>query len=147
VSDISSSADPGAAPLRRLIYRSRSRIGGGAPAAGAEIGRILEVARSRNDRLGLTGALICRGGRFAQALEGPADQVQALFDSIRADPRHDEIETIDDAPVMARAFPHWSMAYVGDAGTPDIPLTLADSGRTPEGEQERLLHHLRALTR
>lgn len=141
----SPSSDPVAAPLRRLIYRSRSRLGGGAAAMGAEIGRILETARSRNECLGVTGALVVRGARFVQVLEGPSPAVQALFDSIAADPRHDQITTIEDRPVAARAFAGWSMAYVGEAGAPDIPLTLADAGRPVDDEQGRVLQRLRAL--
>jgi hypothetical protein len=138
-------ADPGAAPLRRLIYRSRSRIGGGPATAGAEIGRLLETSRARNDTLGVTGALIWHGTRFAQVLEGPPEAVQALIDSIRADPRHDEVETVEDAAVATRAFPGWSMAYAGDNGAPDIPLTLAPSTRPVGGALERLLQRLRDL--
>jgi hypothetical protein len=145
VSDHSPASDPVAAPLRRLIYRSRSRLGGGAAAMGAEIGRILETARHRNECLGVTGALVVRGARFAQALEGPSQAVQALFDSIAADPRHDQITTVEDGPVAARAFPGWSMAYVGEAGAPDIPLTLADAGRPVDDEQDHVLQRLRAL--
>jgi hypothetical protein len=145
LSDQSPSPEPGAVPLRRLIYRSRSRLGGGAPAMGAEIGRILETARARNACLGVTGALVFRGARFAQALEGPAPAVQALFDSIAADSRHDRLETIEDRPVAARAFTGWSMAYVGEAGAPDIPLTLADAGRPVDDDQDQILQRLRAL--
>jgi hypothetical protein len=139
--------DQDAAPtLRRLIYRSRSRLNGDPAGIAAAIASILETSRNRNEQYGLTGALLMRERRFAQALEGPADAVHAVFDRIAADPRHDDVELIEDGPVPARAFPGWTMAYAGDAGAADIPLTLRDALVPASPEQEAVLSRLRQLT-
>ena len=133
------------AGLRRLLYLSHSRLTGDAAAVAAALGQILATARRRNAELGVTGALVLRQGRFAQALEGPHEAVQAVFDAIVADPRHSDLTVIEDAPVRARAFPAWSMAYAGEDGAPDIPLTLVDAVRVPGAEAETLLQRLRTL--
>ena len=132
--------------LRRLVYASRSRIGGGAAAVAVELAAILESARRRNEESGVTGALVLRGRRFAQALEGPHAAVQEVFGRIAADVRHDEVTVVEDGPVPARAFPGWSMAYAGGEGSPDIPLTLVDAVRGTGEEAEVVLGRLRALT-
>lgn len=140
------SDDAGCNELRRLVYVSRSQISGDATEVAAALAKILETARRRNAELGVTGALVLRGGRrFAQVLEGEPDAVQAVFDSIAADPRHGEVTVTEDGPVAVRAFPGWSMAYVGEAGGPDIPLTLVDAVRAAGPEAEMVLLRLRAL--
>lgn len=133
--------------LRRLIYVSRSLLAGDPAAVAAGLADILSVARRHNAAAGVTGALVLHEGRFAQALEGEAATVQALLDRIRADPRHDGVEVVEDGAVAARAFPGWSMAYAGEDGAPDIPLTLQDALRPPAPEGEEVLARLRALTR
>jgi hypothetical protein len=131
--------------LRRLLYVSRSRLPGDAAAVAAALAAILATARRCNAELDVTGALLLRGGRFAQALEGPSAAVQAVFDRIAADPRHAEVTVTEDGPVAARAFPAWSMAYAGEEGAPDIPLTLVDAVREPGPLAEAVLQRLRAM--
>ncbi len=132
--------------LRRVLYVSDSRLTGDVVAVAAALARILGVARRRNAELGLTGALMMGGGRFAQVLEGPPDSVQPVFDSILADPRHAGVTVLEDGLVPARVFPGWSMAYVGGEGRPDIPLTLRDAVHEPTPAAEAVLLRLRALT-
>ena len=138
-------SDAGALTLRRLVYVSRSQLTGDAVAVAVALAQILATSRRRNAELGVTGALMLQGWRFAQALEGPHAAVQSVFDSIAADPRHSEVTMAEDGPVAARAFPAWSMAYVGEDGTPDIPLTLVDAVRAAAPETEAVLQRLRAL--
>lgn len=137
--------DEAATGLRRLLYVSHSRFPGDATKVAAALGEILAVARRRNAELGVTGALMLRGGHFAQALEGPHAAVQSVFDSIAGDPRHGEVTVTEDGPVPARAFPAWSMAYAGEDGAPDIPLTLVDAARAWTPEAEAVLRRLREI--
>ena len=134
-----------ATDLRRLLYVSHSRLTGDPAAVAAALAEILAVARRRNAELGVTGALMLHDGRFAQALEGPHAAVQAVFDSIAADPRHGAVTVTEDGPVPARAFPAWSMAYAGADGAPDIPLTLVDAVREAGPEADAVLRRLRAM--
>ncbi len=134
-----------ASGLRRLLYVSHSRLAGDAASVAAALADILAVARRRNAELGVTGALMLCNGRFAQALEGPGAAVQAVFDSIATDPRHVRVTIAEDGPVSVRAFPAWSMAYAGEDGAPDIPLTLVDAVRALGPQAEAVLQRLRAM--
>jgi hypothetical protein len=75
------------------------------------VAAILVKSRANNRRLGLTGALLYRGGRFVQMLEGPDEQVRARFDIIAADPRHRSVQIISEKAIAARQFPEWTMGF------------------------------------
>lgn len=98
-------------PLFRVVYVSRNLLPG--PAVDAELGRILGGARRRNAALGVTGALLCSDDCFAQALEGPAPAVEAVFEAIQRDSRHSDVVVLEAGPAPAREFGAWSMAYAG----------------------------------
>ena len=100
--------------FHRLVYYSRNTIAGSAPEIAAEIGHILATSRRNNSALGITGALIFDAGCFAQVLEGPRAALEQTFERIQRDMRHAAVVVLEYAPVEARAFPHWSMAFVGE---------------------------------
>jgi hypothetical protein len=70
---------------------------------------ILLVARQRNGRDGVTGALLCRRDLFMQLLEGPRDKVTATFGRILRDDRHVEVALLWCGDATARLFPDWTM--------------------------------------
>lgn len=101
--------------LYRLLYISRNSINGDNNALQKEISQILRSARKNNSKVDVTGALMFTSDYFAQALEGPHDRVQALFDRIQQDDRHSDMFMIDFSKVQSRIFAEWAMAYVGEA--------------------------------
>ena len=70
---------------------------------------ILTVARSCNERDGVTVALICRGDLYLQLLEGPQELVDAAFRRIRQDRRHLDVKLLSRRTVTERLFPGWAM--------------------------------------
>jgi FAD-dependent sensor of blue light len=76
-----------------------------------ELVELLEEARPKNDRLGLTGMLLYSGGNVIQTLEGPDDAVETVFASIEADPRHTGILVLLREQVETRSFPQWLMGF------------------------------------
>jgi hypothetical protein len=72
---------------------------------------ILAVARHRNARDDLTGALICRHDIFMQLLEGPRAKVTATFARILRDDRHVDVSLLWCGDAAARLFPEWSMRH------------------------------------
>ncbi len=72
---------------------------------------LLSVARSKNEKLEITGLLLYRDGFFAQALEGEKDKIDALFDRISIDGRHRDVTKIYEKSIHERSFPNWSMGY------------------------------------
>jgi len=95
----------------RLLYVSTSRL----PQAEADdiVASIIDVARRRNSREGITGALLFTGSSFAQVLEGKAEAITALMADIRRDRGHHEIEIVQQGRVSSPQFARWSMAYCG----------------------------------
>jgi hypothetical protein len=121
--------------LYRLVYRSESA----ADLSAAEISTLVRRAAEANGRLGVTGALLHADGQFIQALEGPADAVEALFERICADLRHRRVQLLEWVPVSDRSFAAWGMLEVeadarasamlaGDGAPPDALLGLLKAG-------------------
>ena len=71
---------------------------------------ILRTSRRNNARDGLTGLLYSDGVRFMQALEGPADKVEAAYARIKSDPRHRAAVVLSRREVNEREFGPWEMA-------------------------------------
>lgn len=71
--------------------------------------RLVRAAAERNRELEITGALLFGGGNFMQVLEGEEKDVETIFASIRRDPRHTWVETVQRDHVDRRLFSDWSM--------------------------------------
>ncbi|WP_199405188.1 MULTISPECIES: BLUF domain-containing protein [Corallincola] len=90
-----------------LVYRSVSDLVW-SPEALAEL---LALSRQANKQKGVTGLLLYRQGCFFQILEGERDAVEQVFAAISTDPRHYDIELLNQGVVPARSFPDWSMGF------------------------------------
>jgi hypothetical protein len=97
--------------IRCLLYVSESCLSW--PQDAAKVDDIVAVARSRNEKLSLTGALVYTRTHFAQVLEGAPAAIDAVMESIRGDTRHRNIQIVSDTPLEERYFPDWTMAYSG----------------------------------
>ncbi len=104
-------------PLQRLTYFSRSLIRGPAWFVEGEISRLLSLARERNRMLQVTGTMLFSDGCFAQILEGEGEDLNTLFPSIQADPRHEGVTVLQRGQISERAFGGWDMSYIGRADT------------------------------
>ena len=60
------------------------------------------------------------GGRFLQWLEGPAESVDRIWQSIRVDSRHTDVEILGHMPTTVRCFPDWGMK-LGDRDPSERP--------------------------
>jgi hypothetical protein len=56
-----------------------------------DLQQILTKARETNSKLGISGMLLFKGGKFLQVLEGDREKVMTLFDQIAQDPRHNRV--------------------------------------------------------
>jgi len=120
-----------AQPLFHIVYASRAT-----PACLANLTenleQILASAIRDNRAKGITGLLIAHRGWFLQALEGPADEVRALYDHICADPRHRETVILCEGAVQAREFGLWNMC--ARQLSPTDALILGELDRRPTFE-------------
>jgi hypothetical protein len=97
--------------IRRLAYVSRPR----ADLPPAEISRIVVKSRINNARDGLCGVLVYTGTDFAQVIEGPSDRVEALWNRIKLDDRHQDVALLfDETTEEAPWFPDWRMGYLAN---------------------------------
>ena len=105
---------------------------------------ILATSRANNARAGITGALLYRGGNFAQVLEGPLAAVERAVELIQRDPRHSEVIVIQSGPAETRDFPEWSMAFASSKNIPSATAFEAVFAK-PSGSGEQMLSVLRDL--
>ena len=94
--------------LYEIIYISQSSQ----DLSSEDLARLLDQARSHNAAQGITGMMVYHRRQFMQLLEGEQGVVQALYERIAQDPRHQQIRKVWDGPIRARGFAEWGMAFV-----------------------------------
>lgn len=93
--------------LSAVIYRSRTV----SPQADLDLFYLLAHARQRNDALGLSGLIIYDRGFFFQWLEGGNVALGKVWNSIRRDPRHQDVLVLADQTIPVRLFQDWHMRF------------------------------------
>jgi hypothetical protein len=97
--------------MKTILYISRSLL---PPDTAPEaVKAMIDQARLRNRHDGITGGLIFTGDNFAQLVEGPDRQIDALLARIGKDLRHDRLTILAEYPCITRRFARWDMAYQG----------------------------------
>ncbi len=77
-----------------------------------EILSMLDGARKFNKEQDITGCLLYHKGVFVQLLEGEKEKVNALYQKIASDDRHNHITLLASSPKESRVFNDWEMAFV-----------------------------------
>jgi len=72
---------------------------------------LLDLIRTNNKKLNVTGMLLYDDGSFFQVLEGPRAAVTELFEHIHRDPRHSKVSKIIEEAIPERNFAEWTMGY------------------------------------
>lgn len=106
--------------MQRLLYISTARK----PLSQAEIDGILRISRRNNAAVAVTGLLVVGGRRFMQALEGPTEAVERVYQRICADSRHFAVVMLSNEPIERRMFDGWDMGY--RAGADPTGTTLPE---------------------
>ncbi len=91
--------------LESLVYRSRAVTA----LSDYDLYELVQAAQARNARDAITGLMLYDDGRFYQWLEGPAENVARLMESIRHDNRHTDIEILSEKSTSVRQFGDWKM--------------------------------------
>jgi len=95
-------------PLQLLIYVSQMNE----PLNTVELSDLVSAAEKKNKEIGVTGVLLVLSDHFVQFLEGKAEDVQLLLESIKKDSRHERLEVILTQEIEKRAFADWGMSGV-----------------------------------
>lgn len=110
--------------VNRLIYKS---IATDKVVSNETLRELESQAATANADKGITGLLVLSGNVFVQVLEGPADDLTALFGRIMQDKRHRQVTLISFQPVVERCFEDWTMRLVDLYDLPGEKRTLMQS--------------------
>ncbi len=105
--------------IQQLVYQSSATV----VVTPSQLQHLLPAWRAQNHAAGISGLLLYGEEGIMQVLEGPAENVHAVYQRIARDPRHYNVCTLADGLVPARAFGQWSMGFV-QLNAPDL-RTLA----------------------
>ena len=100
--------------LVQMIYISRSTFAPSELTNGIEpnVARILLKSRANNKKNGLVGVLYFGDGCFFQCLEGSAQAVDTLYETLLSDTRHKDLKILSRHAINALSFSNWSMKHV-----------------------------------
>lgn len=100
--------------LIQMIYISRSTFAPTEFTNGIEpnVARILLKSRTNNKKNGLVGVLYFGNGCFFQCLEGAAEAVDKLYETLLKDTRHKDLKVLSRKPIDALSFSSWNMKHV-----------------------------------
>lgn len=90
-----------------ILYRSHATL----PERGEREMEMVDAAVSRNGREDVTGLLHRESDTYFQWLEGSRRQVEAIYQSIVRDERHNNVVCLKRGVIGERSFSQWSMAY------------------------------------
>jgi|TARA_B110000211_G_scaffold217809_1_gene262017 hypothetical protein len=93
--------------LKSLVYVSSATHN----LSQAKIDHLLLSARGRNCKYNITGVLMYIGGNFMQCIEGTVENVELIYETIKADPLHHGLIQLLYHPIECRDFKGWEMAY------------------------------------
>ena len=93
--------------LKSLVYVSSATSN----LSQAEIDHLLLSARGRNEKYNVTGVLMYIGGNFMQYIEGTVENVELIYEIIKASPLHHGLIQLLYRPIECRDFKDWEMAY------------------------------------
>ena len=87
-----------------------------------DMNKLLFQIREKNKRLAITGLLLLIQGKFVQYIEGDKSEIDNVYESIKTDPRHNELLLLDSGEIEERQFKDWSMSYkkIDDSTVKDI---------------------------
>lgn len=90
-----------------IIYRSIANTVFGQ----SELRDLLEQAQHFNRTNKITGCLLYYDCEFVQYLEGKKSLLEEIFERIKIDSRHTQVDLLSSGSIYAREFPDWSMAF------------------------------------
>ena len=90
-----------------LVYRSTAIENFNDP----QIRKMLENAKIKNEKNGITGCLLHHNSTFIQLLEGEENKVRSLYSKIKKDLRHKDICVLHIEENLNPLFSRFSMVY------------------------------------
>ena len=76
---------------------------------------MLKSFRKQNKETEISGILVYYDREFIQLLEGEKETIHNLYNKIRQDKRHTNVNIFHEAPITQRSFSDWSMGFINAA--------------------------------
>ena len=92
-----------------ILYTSQATL----QLSEADFIQLLTQCNQNNTRLGITGLLLYHNDKFLQIIEGEKESVQALYNTIHFDHRHQDVTIVEAGDQTGRNFPDWAMGFKG----------------------------------
>ncbi|MGA3040118.1 MAG: BLUF domain-containing protein [Bryobacteraceae bacterium] len=108
--------------MRQIVYASAAAQ----PFTRQDLIELLKTARQRNHAADISGMLLYHSGSFLQVLEGPDEDVEALYAKIRKDPRHTNFLLLLRGTIQNKEFENWSMGFVDTTELAERPAGFVD---------------------
>jgi hypothetical protein len=102
--------------LRRIIYISRI-VRKSEQSDASIVFEIDTTSNRRNSKSNVSGCLLLVNGWFIQLLEGPSEAVESTLARIAIDPRHNDLQVIENELVKERIFSDWAMCAAAMSST------------------------------
>ena len=74
----------------------------------SDVKQILTASRENNSGWNISGMLLFIDNTFFQILEGDKAEVNALYEKINMDPRHERVMKLIQEPIKNREFSEWT---------------------------------------
>lgn len=102
----------------------------------------------RNRDLAITGCLWFDREYFVQFIEGPETNLTRLYRSIQKDPRHFDIRTVANRPIIERAFGRFALNVVRENETDPVRklIELAYNDEKPDDVSEAAVERVLRAT-
>ena len=91
----------------QITYISRATE----PMSAEKLLALLQQCLKNNVSHDVTGMLLYGNDTFLQALEGDEKPVDDLFEKVRRDPRHTDVQILHRRPIDHRQYSDWSMGF------------------------------------
>lgn len=108
----------------RLFYLSRCIIREQFDAKNI-VDQIANEAAVNNGKRNITGALTFDGNDFAQILEGEQSDVLKLFEKIKSDKRHHNIQIIKEQNNITRHYAQWGMKKLDSSNYDELVRVMS----------------------
>ena len=92
--------------MKFILYSSDAKL------SDIDIKQLLDAAIKKNARLNVTGFLMSHSSGFIQYIEGEAQVIDALYETICADTRHSNPTTLLEGEIAKRIYQDWNMGHV-----------------------------------
>jgi hypothetical protein len=112
------------------------------PMTSADLLALLTRAREANSKRNVTGLLLHREDSFFQVIEGAEQEVLAVFEQVKRDPRHQRVEVLFQGACDKREFSDWRMGFIELDGIDVSALPGFSSFLVDDAEPRHLLREL-----